>query len=198
MCHCDSATRRQRFLQGVSISRVQWTMFLAGACVSKNGSWPCWQASFWIHMQNTETQISLTCIVFSLTHTQYLFRLWVCVCVYFAGRRCRSIKCGRACSIQTTTWAAPWQRAAKPSSSTASPQRSWEVSVLTERVKGRQVVGLQSRVWGILASHVSLLEQWSYNASILPGKRFPFSHFIRSWLDAFPIMLLLNYNQSQT
>lgn len=67
-------------------------------------------------------------------HTNPSYLLFWCVCVYPTGRRCHSTMCGQACSIQTTSWAAPWQRAAKPFSSPAFPQRSWEVSTLTERV----------------------------------------------------------------
>lgn len=90
--------------------------------------------------------------------------------------------CGRACSIQTTTWAAPWQRAVKPSSSPASPQRSWEVSVLTERERESEGVGGEGW-WGrgvkreVLAINVSQLEQCSYSAPALPGKSFSIKPF---------------------
>lgn len=98
----------------------------AGDCVSKKGSLLCeCTCKLW------HTNPQHTCSFLALTHTHFqgLFRLCVCVFVCaLAGRRCHSTMCGQACSTQTTTWVAPWRRATKPSSSPASPQRSWEVS----------------------------------------------------------------------
>lgn len=122
----------------------------------------------------------------------------VCVCVYYTGRRCHSTMCGQACSIQTTTWAAPWQRAVKLSSSPAFPQRSWEVSTLGELDATGVGGGVIGRVkCEVLAIYVSLQEQCGCVTLVLWGKVFPLFCRPFSEFHWFPITALRKWNQSQ-